>query len=71
MEIQIKFNPNSAVEVGDFLNNVKGLLRLLQDTYCDGVVHDLHKQSKNFIHSLINAYIDALEALEDIDLCSK
>ncbi len=64
MKIEVKFDPNNNVEVGDFLDSLKWLLQLLQDTLNGDVILELHEQSKSILQILIDAYIEALEKVD-------
>jgi len=64
MKIEVKFDPNNNVEVGDFLESLKWLLQLLQDTLNGDVILELHEQSKSILQILIDAYIEALEKVD-------
>jgi len=64
MKIEVKFDPNDNVEVGDFLDSIKWLLQLLKDTYDENVIHELHEQSKSILQMLIDAYIEALDKVD-------
>jgi len=64
MKIEVKFDPNNNVEVGDFLDSLKWLLQLLQDTLNGDVILELHEQSKSILQMLIDAYIEALEKVD-------